>query len=162
MSNCVPVCLISFALIGYFVGSQIVKLNKDIFVKFKNSLDNYQQSIYSSIISERRNIAVCSITVSLLLSTLVCFHLYYSKDLNTPINNLVCLFITLTLFFTLVGYNIMPKSKYMLSYLTDTEQINNWLEIYKSFKQANFTGLVLGLVVFYIYISFKEKGSAYY
>lgn len=162
MSQCVPVCLISFALIGYFIGSHIVKLNREIFVNFKNSLDSYQKSIYSSIIKERRSIAVYSIIIGLLIATAICSHLYYSNDLDTPTNNLICLFIALTLFSTLVGYNLTPKSKYILSYLTDTEQINNWLEIYKSFKQANFTGLTLGLVIFYIYTSFKEKGLAYY
>lgn len=162
MSQCVPVCLISFSLIGYFLGSQIVKLNKDIFINFRESLDNNQKRIYSSIVNERRNIAIFSLIIGLILSTIICSHLYYSKDLKTPTNNLVCLFIALTLFSILVVYNITPKSKYMLSYLTDTEQVNNWLEIYKSFKNANYTGLLLGMVIFYIYSGFKEKGSAYY
>ena len=157
MNNCVPICLITFALIGFFIGSQIVKLNSSIFKEFKNSLNSYQLNVYKSINKERTNIFIFSFLLGIILASAICYHLYYINDINTPNKNLICLFISITLFVTIMGYTIMPKSKYIISYLTDTNQINKWLDIYKSFKTTNYISLLIGILIFYIYSTFNKK-----
>ena len=157
MNNCVPICLITFALIGFFIGSQIVKLNSSIFKEFKNSLNSYQLNVYKSINKERKNIFIFSFLLGIILASAICYHLYYINDINTPNKNLICLFISITLFVTIMGYTIMPKSKYIISYLTDTNQINKWLDIYKSFKTTNYISLLIGILIFYIYSTFNKK-----
>ena len=53
MKSCIPICLIAFALLGFFLGSQFVKLRGNLFTQFKNTLNSFQLGIYKEIIRER-------------------------------------------------------------------------------------------------------------
>lgn len=148
------VCLLAFGLIGMFLSSKFVKSDNNIFKKFKNSMSPYQKQIYQKIINERRYIFFNSLLLGLIIAILSSYWFYKNKKLKTPFKNLGCYFVAVTLFITYVGYMLYPKSKYILNYLTNHQQISDWLKIYKKFRNYNYIGLILGIFVFYIINNF--------
>ena len=150
----VPICLIAFLFLFSFIFQKFNSISTHTLAKFRNSLNANQKDIYKDIINERRSVFTNSIIISLLLALMSTIWLYDDKSLHTKLCDLVCYFISLTLFSTYVIYNLYPKTKWMLNYLTNQEQITNWLAIYKSFKQSNYLGMIFGILVYYTYSHF--------
>lgn len=150
MVQCVPICLIAFGLVGMFLGSQLAKTRSKLFTDFSKSMTNYQKQVYMEISEERGYIFFNSLLIGLIVAIITSYWFYTNKTMKTPINELGCYFTAVTLFITYIGYMIHPKSKYILNYLDKPEQIKAWVDIYKSFQNANYTGLILGMLVFYL------------
>jgi hypothetical protein len=154
MSNCVIVCLLAFSLVGMFVFKHINGYSTEKYIRFNNSLNRDQKIIYNEIKKERRNIFIISLFVSISLCILIISNL---NRYNTKPKYLICFTLSLFIFILYMSYTLIPKSKYMLEYLTSQEQIRLWLDIYKSYRNANQYGLLFGILVFYIFYRFKNK-----
>lgn len=148
--DCVPICLIAFALVGMFLGSHVVKMRSKIFRDFNASMTAYQKQVYRSIVAERGHIFLNSLLLGIFIALLTSYWFYKNKKMRTPIKELGCYFTAVVLFVTYIGYMIHPKSKYILNYLNKPEQINGWLNIYKAFQRSNYIGLILGILIFYL------------
>lgn len=48
-------------------------------------------------------------------------------------------------------YQLWPKSRYMIHYLTDQQQTIAWLNYYKSMKNLYHTGFLIGLIGFSVF-----------
>ena len=147
-------CLFAFAMIGLYLGSQYVKLKSNYQSKFRNQLDNRQSYIYSEIVKERLNIFLFSLLTGITIAAGTTYLWWSEPKFNTPVLSLVCYFISVSLFICYLLYMILPKSRYILNYLDNKTQVNEWLNIYKKFRNGNYIGLVLGILVFLLISSF--------
>ena len=151
----ISICLIAFGLLGLFLGSYFVKYKKSKLNEFSDSLDPQQQIIYSKIVKERRNIFIFSLIIASFISGATTYLLLVNKNYKTNKSDLICYFISTFLFITYISYILWPKSKYILSYLNNNHQIEGWLNVYKAFRNGNYLGLLLGLLVFIVISRFK-------
>ena len=60
----------------------------------------------------------------------------------------ICLFTFITLVVNIFIYTVYPKSDYMLRHLTDTEQIEAWLSVYKEMKITDEIKAIILLILF--------------
>ena len=137
---CINSCLIGSALIGGMILTMLTTSTSNVFKNFENLLNNEQKKIYLEITKERAQIYLIGFFIGILFGYLFIANSNYDRKSK------VCLFITVAIVVNLSYYKIMPKSKYMLEYLSSTEQNKAWLEIYKHMQRRYMTGILLGIL----------------
>lgn len=95
---------------------------------FQQKLDSHQNQIYDEVKQERLLLFTVGVISGGLLSSL----LVYSLDLEYP----KCVIFALTYIIASAFYTLMPKKKYVVTYL-HKDQIQDWLYVYKSMKSIN-------------------------
>ena len=140
MAKCISYCLVGAALVGSMVMNMLASKRSKNFRNFMSLLDDNQQQIYKSVIKERMNIYIQGMVIGVILAILCTFNNKLSRQNN------ICLFIVIALGFNWIYYSVYPKSTYMLSHLSSTEQNKAWLKIYKEMKLRCKIGLLLGVV----------------
>ena len=160
LAKSIPWCLVAFALIGTFAGSQYVKIKKTHLKDLDQSYnqDPDIQQAYARIVKERAHIFSRSILIGLVVSAVATYRLYYTSKhpIHEKLGSIICFFVATTLFITYVGYQLSPKSDYMLNHMTHKNQIKEWLNVYRSFQVANYIGMILGIGIYILYQSIKE------
>lgn len=142
---CKITCLVSIV----FLFANIImslKLDKNhLKDKFISLLNIDQKKIYEEIILERRNIYLIGYGIGIILSII---YYYFIKVLFKKVNNttLVCSVGFIVLLSNYFYYILSKKSKYMIEYLNNKEQVSAWLNIYKSMQFKYHFALLLGIV----------------
>lgn len=137
-------CLIGITLLLSSFFMSFIDTNQDKFYEFNDILNEDQQNQYKIIILERTKIYITGTMIGLLVGLM-----YIIKQKNK--NNIsICKYLTIVLGIQLIFYKIHPKSKLMLNYLTTTEQVQKWAEIYTYMKTKWITSIVFG---FFGYLS---------
>jgi len=141
------VCYTTCALATGFIGSSVALMFNTrqnlLQNQFVSILDEKQKEIYFSIVQERYRAYIIGTILGLILSTVFFF---LSKQNNLEAKTIICsviLIIGLTQYFY---YRLVPKSQWMLNHLTNQDQVDKWLEIYKYMSNRCHTGFAIGLV----------------
>jgi uncharacterized protein YacL len=146
-------CLLSFALIGASIFTMLGCKSCDPFIAYEESLDENQKEIYANILREREKIYLYGLILGILLSSL---YLYFSNKSYVKYN--VCIFTSIILVTQYLFYMLYPKTHYMLEFMKNQDQVNKWLEVYKTMQNRYYLGGLFGIAGFLIlgyYLNFK-------
>ena len=112
---------------------------------FEAGLDKYQKQVYDEIKNERRRHYTLGMLIGAIIS--VAFILLSKAETGT---RALCAYVGLTTFVANQFYLLMPKSKYMIEYLSDKKDIVAHHNIYKKFRYMTSYADFLGVVIFII------------
>ncbi len=135
--NCYLSAAAGFALLGGSVWTLTATHSEK--AKFQQVLTPDQQKIYQGIVAERRNHYLQGLAIGLVLSYFLQSYLKVRGTFHS-----ITLFLAITLFTTALYYSLAPKSDFMLRHLKTPEQVEAWLDVYKSMKYRYLFGIVLG------------------
>jgi len=96
---------------------------------------------YISIIKERRNLYFQGLFIGLIFA----FILMRLVKLSNTFHR-ITFSLAIVIFTSIIYYQLMPKSDYMLNYLKTKEEISAWLDIYKTMKYTHIYGFILGSI----------------
>ena len=142
--SCINTCLIGSGFLGSSILTMLASKKSKNFVEFNNVLTPQQRETYKKITQERMNIYIQGLVIGSVLAVLM------SQMVKLDKNKKVCLFVVIALGFNYAYYSLYPKSTYMLQHLTNKEQNQAWLNIYKEMKTRCMVGLLLGLAGYII------------
>jgi len=141
--SCIGACLLGAGFIGGKIAMIAGDEKKQLHNKFVSTLTQKQQDVYSEIKMERLRIYLQGMTLGLVCAIT---YLVFSKNLKTTDVTDICMFVVISGSITYGYYTLTPKSKYMLNYIDRQEQINAWLEIYKTYKYKYSMGFAVGII----------------
>ena len=151
--SCIGPCLLGSG----FVGSKILMMasdeKKELHDNFVKTLTKKQQNVYANIKKERLSIYLQGMSIGLILGVL---YLMNSDTFKTSDFSDICMFVVISSSVSYGYYTLTPKSTYMLQHIDTPEQINAWLEIYKTYKFKYTLGFTIG-VVGYILLGYGLK-----
>ena len=133
----VSFCLIAFVLLISSCYLAIMKQDKQIFIDFKNLLNEEQNQKYQKIVKERMMIYFIGMALGIAIGIF-----YYMKNKNE--DYLFCKVIVIIYFIKLGFYYFFPKSPLMLYYLSTKEQTDAWADIYSEMKDRWIKSLIVG------------------
>lgn len=139
-------CVISLALLGASFYTMLTCKQCQPFLKYQQSLNPIQQKLYQYTVYERTKLYVHGMILGILLASV---YLYFTKGRIEPIKN-SCIFTSIILTVQYLYYSLAPKKLYMLNILTNKDQVNNWLDVYKTMKFRYHMGLLLGIIGFFM------------
>lgn len=118
--------------------------------KYQDSLDEKQMKVYQKIVNERKNIALQGYGLGLGLSVgyLVSRHFITKRKgsfLSSSVSSL-CLTATVTFIVQYFYYILSPKSDWMLNQLTNEQQKQQWLKVYRTYSWNYHLSMLIGLV----------------
>ncbi len=139
-------CYISCTLaIAFLVASLFVMFNTEknpIMKEYIKGLNVQQKIKYIEITKERRNLYLCGFTLGFIIALILLY--FFNKKLNRW--GSICMVAAVTFTFSYFYYILMPKKDYMLHYLKDKEDIENWWKVYRVMQYHYHLGFVLGLL----------------
>lgn len=95
---------------------------------------------YEAIVNERRNYYLQGLVLGMVFSSV----LLITRKGEMTRSHSIFLFFAVTLFTAMMYYLLMPKSDYMLNYLTTAEQNRAWLKMYKTMQTRYLLGILIG------------------
>ena len=128
---------ISLLLSSFYISFIDTKQNN--FYEFNDLLSEEQQKKYKQIILERTQIYIIGTILGLFAG------LYYIIKQKNKKKISICKYLAIVLGIQLIFYKIHPKSKLMLHYLTTTEQVQKWAEIYTYMKNRWISAIIFGI-----------------
>lgn len=140
----INVCIISCAFIGASLYTSLTCDKCESSTDYREILGPAQKKIYDEIVTERKNIYIQGLVLGLLLASIFIMYNYNTVD---PFKY-GCIFSAIVLSVQYFYYTLKKKKRYMLSYLTNKEQIDGWLSVYKMMKTRYHTGMLLGIIGF--------------
>lgn len=131
--------------IGLIVGSLVVNMYQGNAKKtFMATLTLEQQVLFKSISRERFFIY----TVSVALGAVLGFVAIKASPPEAGDTARVCGGVGIAFITAYLTYQMWPKSRFMLQYLTSPYQTVAWLDYYRVMKKMYHTGFLIGLVGF--------------
>lgn len=151
-------CILAFVLIGASLYTMLTCKHCDPFLSYENSLDPEQQILYHKVIKERMNIYLYGLILGLIAGI---FYMYMTKNELTHSKYKSCVFASIIFGVQFLFYMLYPKSHYMLNHMKNQDQVDKWLEVYKTMKNRYWIGAILGIFGFFIlgYFINKSKNS---
>src|SRR6056297_234817 len=151
-------CLLGFGFLGASFWTSLAYEDREKFEKFESTLSKEQKAVYYHIKKERLHLYLTGLAVG---TALALGFLYFN-----PVKSLlatVCIFMTIAWGFTYFYYTLMPKSTFMLEHLTNEEQIDAWVDIYRDMQVRYIGGFALGTLAYGVlcYGLFKCNGDTY-
>lgn len=138
----VSFCLVATIFVAASVYTMLTCKTCGPFQDYRQSLTEEQIALYEQIIDERQKIYLHG----LILGTVVAVaYLYWVSGTLNPLAH-SCAFVGIAMAIQYIYYQLAPKSAWMLNSLTNKEQVDNWLEVYKFMKGRYHTGMLLGAV----------------
>ena len=118
--------------------------------KYQESLDEKQKEVYQKIVNERKNIALQGYGLGLGLSVgyLVSRHFMTKRKgslLSSSVSSL-CLTAAITFIVQYFYYILSPKSDWMLNQLSNEEQKQQWLKVYRAYSWNYHLSMLIGLI----------------
>jgi TRAP-type C4-dicarboxylate transport system permease small subunit len=138
-----PMCILMVAMVSFFGGSMLVKTKSKLFQRYTANLNSEQRLRYIETIRERSNIFLTGIFIGLLTSGII-----LTRNRRHDQTNRLCLVVGVTLATACVYYLLSPKKHYMLRELTTRTQINDWLDIYRAFRNYTYWSMLVGVLVY--------------
>ena len=146
MLFCKSTCFIAVIFIVSKIAFIILTGKKD--KTFENSLDEKQKKVYENIINERKNLSIYGYMIGLILSIILLAFRYYSSNKKLPSSKTsgLCIAITVTFLTQYFYYILSPKSNWMITNLSNDQQREEWLRVYRSYQKNYHFGVVIGIV----------------
>ena len=153
-------CLISCMISAVFIIGMIYfyhMTDKNAIVKrYKEMLSPQLQKLYGKITQERRAISYYGYVLGLLLSLCLIFYYVKVKKVKMGASALVCMATATTFLVHYFYYMLSPKSDWMLNHMNKQEEVNAWLQMYKSMQYYWHAGLVLGIIaIMFLALAFR-------
>lgn len=140
-------CLIATIFVVASVYTMLTCKHCSPFLEYEQSLSPQQKLIYEEIVSERQRIYL----TGLILGTVLAFLYLYMNNLSlNPLEN-SCVFVAIAMLTQYFYYKFTPKSRMMLSYMQNQDQINKWLDVYNHMTFRYHFGMLLGLIGYFIF-----------
>lgn len=114
--------------------------------KFLSTLSLEQQKVFSQIVGERFFIYVAALVIG---SALGFASLQTCSGVGD--NMRICCAVGVTFISAYIIYQVWPKSRYMLQFLTNQNQTLAWINYYKSMKNLYHIGFFVGLIGFAVF-----------
>lgn len=133
--------------VGLMVGSIFVCMFKgEPQKKFLATLSIDQQKAFSQIVSERFFIYVAALFIGSAIG-------YASLQTRCGLgdNMRICFAVGVTFISAYIIYQVWPKSRYTLQFLTSQTQTLAWLNYYKSMKNLYHVGFFVGIIGFGVF-----------
>jgi len=128
--------------------------DKNAIVKhYKEMLSPQLQKLYEKISQERRSISYYGYGLGLLLSLCLIFYYIQVKKVKMSASALVCMATATTFLVHYFYYMLSPKSDWMLNHMKKQEEVNAWLQMYKSMQYNYHMGMALGIVAVGVFAS---------
>ena len=143
---CISTCFLAVVLLGGIISTMMTSQFTDIHEELKDILDEDQMNYYKMISKERLTIFL----IGLCLGSIAGLLTVSSLADNPGREGKVCLFTLITLVVNIAVYTLYPKSDSMLRHLTEPEQIEAWLKVYRQMKVKKYIGFGLGIVAYMI------------
>ncbi len=147
-------CYVSCVLaIAFLVASIFVMCNTEknpIMKQYIQGLNEMQKKKYVEITMERRNIYLTGFFIGFVLSLVLLY--FFMKKMNRW--GSICMVAAVTFTFSYFYYILVPKKDYMLKYLSDKEDNENWWKVYRVMQKHYHLGFVLGLVGAVLFCNF--------
>jgi len=126
--------------------------DKNAIVKqYKEFLSPQLQKLYGKISQERRSISYYGYGLGLLLSLCLIFYYIKIKKVKMTASALVCMAAATTFLVHYFYYMLSPKSDWMLNHMNKQEEVNAWLQMYKSMQYNYHMGMALGIIAVAIF-----------
>ena len=138
--HCYAFCLIALVLLSSMF-AVMVDNNGVADRAFKAVLDPEQLDMYKTIHKKRLNIYLQGLALGILLALI---YMYYNKYTGLI---RVCILAAIVLGTAYLYYMIVDK-KMMLHYLNNKEQVDMYVELYKSYRFKSTLGMILGVFGF--------------
>jgi len=152
-----PCCSISCMISAVFVIGMIYfyhMTDKNAIVKqYKEFLSPQLQKLYGKISQERRSISYYGYGLGFLLSLCLIFYYIKIKKVKMSASALVCMAASTTFLVHYFYYMLSPKSDWMLNHMKKQEEVNAWLQMYKSMQYNYHMGMALGIIAVAIFAS---------
>jgi len=151
-------CLLGFGFLGASFWASLAYEDKTKFKAFEDTLDNDQKEVYYRIKKERMTLYLTGLAIGTALAIAFLF-------LN-PVKSLlatICLFMLIAWSFTYFYYTLMPKTEFMLEYLTSSDQIEKWVDVYRDMQVRYVGGFAFGALAYALlcYGVFKCDGDQF-
>jgi uncharacterized membrane protein YkgB len=128
--------------------------DKNAIVKrYKEMLSPQLQKLYEKITQERRSISYYGYGLGLLLSLCLIFYYIQIKKVKMSASALVCIATATTFLVHYFYYMLSPKSDWMLNHMKKQEEVNAWLQMYKSMQYNYHMGMALGIIAVGVFAS---------
>lgn len=143
MLNCYLLCMIASALFGSMIYLAF-NINKNVvYLEYLKVLDSNQRQILEDINNERMTIYLMGLALGLSIGFI------YLRNTQKGVGR-SCIFVVIVMFINYLFYFVYPKSKYMITYLTTSEQKQAWLKVYKTMQFNHYFGMILGAISYAI------------
>lgn len=116
-------------------------ISKDQTDYLKSILSEDIANKYTCIIEERRNLYFQGLFIGLILAFVLMRFVKLSNTFHR-----ITFSLAIVIFTSIIYYQIMPKSDYMLNHLKTKEEIVAWLDVYKRMKYTHIYGFILGSI----------------
>lgn len=149
---CRPSCFIALMFILGNVVFTFLMNRHHVVASYKSSLDSTQKKVFDKIVDERRKLAMQGYGLGLGLAILGLIAMAYLKKSKTKTSFIsyalsrICLVVATTFVVQYFYYMLMPKSNWMLDYLTSEAQKKAWLNVYRTYQYNYHLGMVIGLI----------------
>lgn len=114
--------------------------------EYRGKLKQSSLEAYDKIVKERSNIYFQGLILGLVVSYLVLFQISPTKQITNMFHR-ITLSLAIVVLVSSAYYGVSSKSDYMLNHVTNGEESNAWLEMYKTMKYRYATGFILGSCV---------------
>ena len=133
-------CLIAAIFVTASIYTMLTCKNCSPFLEYKQSLSEEQKELYDQIVDEREKIYLHGLVLGIVVALA---YLYFVSGTLNPMSH-ACVFVGIALAVQYSYYQLAPKSSWMLNSLTNKEQVDQWLEVYKFMKRRYHMGMLLG------------------
>lgn len=131
-----------FIIANIFVMFSSININKDYFY---STLNDELINRYEKIVKERRNIYYVGFILGIVLSIGI-ISIMKLKKIKLSKLSIICLAGAITFITNYLYYILYPKSDYMLIYLDNKNQREEWLKLNKDMKKKVHIGFILGII----------------
>jgi uncharacterized membrane protein YkgB len=144
------VCSISCSISAIFIIGMIYFYNStsknEVVIHYKSKLPSDLQILYDKISHERQMISYKGYILGFILSLFIIFYNANIKGGKLNNTSIVCIVVATSFLTNYFFYMLHPKSKWMLNYVNDKEQVKAWLQMYRTMQFNYHLGLVLGII----------------
>ena len=120
--------------------------NNEVVTHYKSKLPSDLQVLYDKIAYERQMISYKGYILGFIISLFIIFYNLNVKSGKLNNTSIVCIVVATSFLTNYFFYMLHPKSKWMLNYLNDKEQVKAWLQMYRTMQFNYHLGLVLGII----------------
>lgn len=140
---CLINCSIAIVFIVAMIWMSLAIDEHELVGEFKDKLTDEQKTMYSKIISQRRQIYFGGYLAGVVLS--IGYILVFQPKFKNTLE-LVCLVGSITFLTSYFFYILYPKHKLIVLYLDSKEQREEWVKVYRTMQFHYHLGLVLGII----------------
>lgn len=143
-------------IVGYIVHAFMIDKH-GITQTFRASLNHHQQTIYDSIVKERKWLSIKGYLLGLLVALIIAIDNYINRRVKKlPVN--IAIGVATTFIIHYFYYILSPKSNWMVLHLDHKSQREAWQKVYRQMQLGFHSGIFIGIIgVAILFSAFKCK-----